>query len=64
MAEIEQRVTELGKELGVNVWVSLAANSLCYTETLICRVCAQTNHEGVFIDLIHYSRCLAGILMK
>ena len=26
-------------------------------------VCAQTNHEGVFIDLIHYSRRYGGIIM-
>lgn len=28
-----------------------------------CSVCAQTNHEGVFIDLIHYARRYGGIYM-
>ncbi|KAK4048431.1 hypothetical protein OIV83_004777 [Microbotryomycetes sp. JL201] len=46
LAEIEQRVTKLGKELGVEV------------------VCAQTNWEGEMIDLIHYSRCLGGVIMN
>lgn len=46
MAQIEEQVTNLGKELGVKV------------------VCAQTNHEGVFIDLIHYSRRYGGIVMN
>ncbi|GEM11410.1 3-dehydroquinate dehydratase [Rhodotorula toruloides] len=46
LAQIEERVTELGKELGVEV------------------VCAQTDYEGEMCQLIHYSRCLGGVIMN
>ncbi|GAA5915605.1 type II 3-dehydroquinate dehydratase [Sporobolomyces salmoneus] len=46
LAEIEERVTKFGKELGVEV------------------VCAQTNYEGEMCELIHYSRCLGGVVMN
>ncbi|GAA5889497.1 hypothetical protein JCM5296_005965 [Sporobolomyces johnsonii] len=46
LAEIEQRVTKLGHELGVKI------------------LCAQTNYEGEMCELIHYSRCLGGVVMN
>nr|CRX79223.1 hypothetical protein ls5931a1_00030 [Leucosporidium scottii] len=46
LAQIEERVTKLGKELGVNI------------------VCAQTNYEGEMCELIHYARCLGGVIMN
>ncbi|GAA6007500.1 hypothetical protein JCM11491_004186 [Sporobolomyces phaffii] len=46
LAEIEERVTKFGKELGVEI------------------VCAQTNYEGEMCELIHYSRCLGGVVMN
>ncbi|GAA5839195.1 hypothetical protein JCM9279_002623 [Rhodotorula babjevae] len=46
LAQIEERVTKLGKELGVDI------------------VCAQTDYEGEMCQLIHYSRCLGGVIMN
>ncbi|BGO95314.1 hypothetical protein NBRC10512v2_007116 [Rhodotorula toruloides] len=46
LAQIEERVTQLGKELGVEI------------------VCAQTDYEGEMCQLIHYSRCLGGVIMN
>uniref|UniRef100_A0A0K3CLA3 Catabolic 3-dehydroquinase n=1 Tax=Rhodotorula toruloides TaxID=5286 RepID=A0A0K3CLA3_RHOTO len=46
LAQIEERVTKLGKELGVEI------------------VCAQTDYEGEMCQLIHYSRCLGGVIMN
>ncbi|GAA6001660.1 type II 3-dehydroquinate dehydratase [Rhodotorula paludigena] len=46
LAQIEERVVQVGKELGVNI------------------VCAQTDYEGEMCQLIHYSRCLGGVIMN
>lgn len=46
LAQIEENLTRVGKELGVKI------------------VCAQTNHEGEMVDLLHYARCLGGVIMN
>ncbi|SCV73198.1 BQ2448_7123 [Microbotryum intermedium] len=46
LADIEERVTKFGKELGVKI------------------LCAQSNYEGEMIELIHYARCLGGVVMN
>ncbi|KAM0745706.1 3-dehydroquinate dehydratase, type II [Meredithblackwellia eburnea MCA 4105] len=46
LAEIEQGLAKVAKELGVTI------------------VAAQTNSEGEMVDLIHYARCLGGVIMN